>query len=103
MPPVFPQGGRVTTRRFTLVVVVGMLLVGNAAGVDAQSRPAADQRAIAAAASAYKRAGGGSTDDDWHPLREPERQARQQALQERLKQGGSGRIHRTANGQYVEL
>ena len=89
-----------TLRTFPLVIAA---LVAGVSAAWAQQTPPADPLEAAAMAVAPGPDATSRHDDRAHPKGDLQRSLKQRALQARLAGKSAGKVHRVANGQYVEL
>ena len=89
-----------TLRAFPLAVAA---LVAGASATWAQQAPPVDPLEAAAMSVAPGRDAASRHDDRAHPKGDAQQALKQRALQARLAGKTSGKTHRVANGQYVEL
>jgi len=89
-----------TLRAFPLALAA---LVAGAPAAWAQQAPPVDPLEAAAMSVAPGRDAGSRHDDRAHPKGDVQRALKQRALQARLAGKTTGKTHRVANGQYVEL
>ena len=89
-----------TVRVFPLALAA---LVAGGSATWAQQAPPVDPLEAAAMSVAPGRDAGSRHDDRAHPKGDVQRALKQRALQARLAGKTTGKVHRVANGQYVEL